>query len=645
VKRLFIIAQWLAVGFIIISLIYFLVRKNPAPDHTPDNWSSWTGFQAISIEGVADSDNPRYVSAEKLDEFLQVLRERGYAAITTDDVTAYYYRDAPLPEKAVLILFEGGRKDHVVWATPRLIKNRMLGVLCVPTEVTTRWGNHFIDKADLRRIARHPNWRLASMGHAAVSKITVGPGNQTGNFLRQRIWEKQRYETDMTFEDRVNRDYRKAVELLSKADNQVVAAYLYPQGDPGEGADSDPLAASINRGALKQYHRIAFTQEGRPLNSYFADPYALSRMRVRGDWSGEDLIRHLEEWQPGIAGEFGGISNRWQLVNSRIRHDSDVLVSSRGSALLRGSDFWSDFEISSEVRAGTGTIGVIYLRFSGPHAYLRVTVQDNILRVQEKRLGKLQNLSSFVSTNRADQSKLVTIRLKNNRIWVTGDNEEIANAVPIARQYHQGHVWLSAEEGDVEFNQFTYVPHPPVYQIDGRYHLMTPAQRSRVSALIPFWIDAERVHPLSELRQVNVMRAAREGILTIPAITARKKLARAEARELAAQVVGVFNIPAVKMLVQQFAISGYQPEVSAAFRDFGMRTVFIMTAEEADAELLRGINIARDEQILITGEPDAVAEVVEKYQVRVPSQRMILALDETKKLPPGSIRAIHAETR
>ena len=158
-KRLFILIQWLAVVFFLSSLVVFLLRKDTPPDYRPPEWRSWNGFYALAIEGVVDGSDPRYLTPSKLDAFLSALREAGYKAVTPQDLEAYYYADRPLPEKAVLLMFEGGRKDHIVRATPKLVRNRFIGTLFVPTSVTERWGNHFVSRSNLRRISRSPHWR------------------------------------------------------------------------------------------------------------------------------------------------------------------------------------------------------------------------------------------------------------------------------------------------------------------------------------------------------------------------------------------------------------------------------------------------------------------------------------------------------
>ena len=71
-KRLFIAVQWIVTAFLLTSLVYFLFHKDAPPNYEPTTWESWSGFYALAIEGVIDSDDPRYVTPSKLNEYLDL---------------------------------------------------------------------------------------------------------------------------------------------------------------------------------------------------------------------------------------------------------------------------------------------------------------------------------------------------------------------------------------------------------------------------------------------------------------------------------------------------------------------------------------------------------------------------------------------
>jgi len=645
-KKLFIAAQWCAVAFLLISLVYFFFRKDLPPDYNPSTWKSWAGFYALAYEGVTDSDDPRYVSPDRLEEHLKALRNAGFNTITPADVEAYYYDDKPLPEHAVMLLFEGGRKDHIVRATPRLIMDRFIGVLCVPTTVTDKWGSHFVSRSDLRRLARSSHWQLASMGHEAIDMINVDDQNHQGHFLSRRKWSRHGRETDGLFEDRIVRDYRKASDILVGAGGRPVSAYLYPYGDAAQGAESDPLAEMINRGAVREFHKLAFTQEGRPFNDYYNDPYALSRLRARGDWSGEELVQYLKEWMSDFRPVTGFTqADRWQILGLKNTETDEITLGDRQSALLRGSGSWSDLEFSAVADVPTGSMAIVYFRFSGSHAYIRLTIHESGIRIQEKRAGKLQTLAWRPLEGLVSNRHAVNVRIKSNRIWLEHNGHMIARSIPVSRKTQIGHLWLSAEGGEVTFRSFAGKPVPPLYVIGGEYETLPGDVRSRATVLMPRWFDGHQPLMLSEKNQLDIMRAAQDGILTVPVIETPSRLSMDEARLLASKVSELLSYMTVRMLTQQLAATGYQPELYKAFRELGLNLYYLVSPEEAARELERGLILSRDERFIVEGAEEYVLAVAEECGKTIPPHRLVLELNSGTPLPVGAVSAINLDPR
>jgi len=645
-KKLFIAAQWCAVAFLLISLVYFFFRKDQPPEYNPSAWKSWAGFYALAYEGVTDSDDPRYVTPARLEEHLQALRNAGFNTITPADVEAYYYHDKPLPEHAILLMFEGGRKDHIVRATPRLIKNRFIGVLCVPTIVTTKWGSHFISRTDLRRLARSAHWQLASMGHEAIDLITVDDQNRKGHFLSRRMWNRQGRETDGLFEDRIVRDYRKASDILTRAGGRPVSSFLYPYGDAAQGAESDPLAEMINSGAVREFHRLAFTQEGRPYNDYYNDPYALSRLRARGDWSGDELVQYLKEWTSDFRPVSGfAEADRWQILGVQHAEGGGITLGDRQSALLRGSGSWSDLEFTTSVDVPTGSLAIVYFRFSGSHAYVRLTIHESGIRIQEKRAGKLQTLTWRPFDGPVTNPHDVTVRIKSNRIWLEHSGRTLARSIPVSRKTQVGHLWLSAEGGDVTFRSFTGTPVPPLYVIGGEYETLPDDVRTRTTVLLPRWFDGSHPVMLSEKNQLDIMRAAQDGIMTVPVIETPNRLSMDEARVLAPKIADLLSHMTVRMLVPQLAASGYQPELYKAFKEVGLNLYYLVSPEEAARELERGLILSRDERFIVEGAEEYVLAVAEECGKTIPPHRLVLELNPDTPLPAGAVSAINLNPR
>ena len=81
-----------------------------------------TGFVAISYFGVDRSGTDTLIGIRRLDEHLKTLYQQGFVTITQADILAYYNEGKPLPEKALFLLFEDGRRDTAIFAQKILEK-------------------------------------------------------------------------------------------------------------------------------------------------------------------------------------------------------------------------------------------------------------------------------------------------------------------------------------------------------------------------------------------------------------------------------------------------------------------------------------------------------------------------------------------
>jgi peptidoglycan/xylan/chitin deacetylase (PgdA/CDA1 family) len=77
-------------------------------------------------------ENSVTVPVSLFDEQMAQLGELGYAAVSLDDVLAYYRDGAELPPRAVLITFDDGYRDNLENAVPILQRHGYPAVLFVP---------------------------------------------------------------------------------------------------------------------------------------------------------------------------------------------------------------------------------------------------------------------------------------------------------------------------------------------------------------------------------------------------------------------------------------------------------------------------------------------------------------------------------
>ncbi len=292
-KKPFHLLQWAVLLALILFGLRVVFRPIPPPAYQPETWNSWSGFQALSYAGITREDHPDHVTPAHFAGQLAALKQAGFQTIFPEDALAFLEKQHPLPDRALLILVEGGRKDTYISATSALRKQGMVATMMVPTSLTRRWSSLYLHVRDLKIFARQAHWRIGSMGHCAI-ELTRNPTGENGPFLTQRLTVAGQIERDDAYRSRIMHDFEEARRILKKAGITSITAYLFPHENDGTSRKADPLAASAIAAALKAQHRVAFVRDDQAFNGPGSDPLHLTRLKVRGDWTPEYLLSALQ---------------------------------------------------------------------------------------------------------------------------------------------------------------------------------------------------------------------------------------------------------------------------------------------------------------------------------------------------------------
>ena len=457
-KKLSILVQWLVILGIAALVAYPFVKGRPRPDRRPEEWRSWRGFMALSYAGIGKGDPKAYPSPERLEEQLAALHAAGYRTITPEDALAFLREQAPLPSKALLLLFEGGRKDSVIYTTKPFQKTGFTGTLCLPSRMLDSRGAFFLRRGDLRRILPMGFWQVAAMGHAAIDEIPLGPNGIQGHFLSRRKWTGEGKESVEAFRQRVADDYATCLKSIEKQVGIRPVAYVYPFADAGQGREADPHAAQINREQVTNLFQMAFVQARQPFNGPGTDPFDLTRLRVPGDISGTDLVRLLEQYapRPDAAGDIRASS--WQ-VEGDVRFAKTGLKLAEGSAAWPlGCDNWSDVDVRATVRIPSNAMAAVYARYNSPQSFLRVTLSPAGIRVQENQDGQMRTLHWHPEPQAENVPISLRLLVKGARAWIWSGEEPLAGPLPLAARRQQGRVGLASETGAFQIDAYSAKP-------------------------------------------------------------------------------------------------------------------------------------------------------------------------------------------
>lgn len=636
-KKLFHLVQWAVVIAVLIFTVRTLTRPVPPPDYRPETWSSWQGFYVLSFAGISRDDHPDYVAPARLAEHLQALREAGYQTIFPEDALAFLDGHHALPEKAVLLLFENGRKDSFIMASPVLQREGAVATMCVPTIRTRRWSSFYLRNRDLQKLARAPHWRLASMGHRAVENVTDAQG-RAGHYLTARLRKNDAVENDEAFQARIIGDFVEAQRMLTKAGATNRMAYLLPFADAGTSAEADPLAADIILPALATCHPLAFTRADEAYNGPASDPHQLSRLRVRGNWTAQDLLAELEAARPHFDPVRQiGTPNHWSFEGAGEVADGELRLGPGARAWRNGSSDWADATVNVGFHRGTGVLASVYLRYAGPYRYLRLSVQDDGIRLQE-RLGRtLQTLLMLPQAggSRTGESHKFAIRLRGKRVWLEDHGVALAGPLPLTTYTARGRVGLAADNGVLEITDFSAEPSDELIGLARDFRAMKQTDQDRLSSLVVPWFERGQTPTVSDGQRYDLLAAAAEGITYIPLIEGTSSLTPEQAGAFADTLIKALDHIMTKSLIRKVALRDPVDPLADALRTRGLQVVRLLQADQAQVLLDHDQASLHGDALLVLQVTNEALPTLSGLARLAPAERLAIEVGPAVARPAG----------
>ncbi len=644
-KKLSILVQWLVIAAFVGSLAYIVWRPKPQPDYAPDRWQDWEGLTVLSYSGIARKNSARYPSVKLLEAHLTALRDAGYQTVRPEDVLDYLQERAPLPRKALLLIFEGGRKEAFIRATPVLQRTGFMAVIAVPTSVMSQWGSFYLKPADIGRIARIPQWQVGSMGHQAVDPIPDSTDEAHSRFLAQRIRVNGREESSDEFHERILEDYAHSSHLLEKAAGRPPLLYLYPYGEAGQHAGADPLAESVNRSAVTRHFALAFIGASNAFNGPGSDPFALTRLRVPGDWTPEQLLADLASSQPRRRPQTTLDTARdWVFERQAHLQDATLSITDGAAAWLRGTEAWTDADLSVTLDPATEATASLYARYTSVRSWLRVAVDAQGLRVQERLGGRLYTLYRRQASGEAPAARQIRLRIRNNRAWVWLQGELVAENLPLAPETRRGRIGLGSERGDVCVIGFSARPLPSRWVLANSIRLIPDTERDQVQAILPNWFKAsDSETALARTAQQDLLQSAVTGIQCLPLLSGGAELDDEAARAWAAAIDEELIRSDVKMLVSGLAVQGPALALAAELRNRKYRVAHVLTPAQV-LEWGRLIAQATSTEVIVINGFGAEAQRAATWLLpMIPPSRLALREADDAALTPDIATALLEE--
>ncbi len=579
----FIILQWILVTGIIGFAVYKTTRPITPPERDKNNWVQWSHFTAISYAGITTDHDNRYTSPDRLEEHLSALRSAGFRTISTRDIPRFLEGSSPLPDKALLVIFENGRRDSMIRATPLLRKNLFQAVMAVPTAAGNELSRFHMRPGDIQKLSNLPYWEFASAGHRANTLIPVdGTGNE-GHFLSRKQWKKGQLETDRKWAKRISGDYDTAASRLHLLSGVAPNAFIYPYSDAGTGNQASKGADALNQRLAKEHHQVAFIDSNEGINDSYRDPHQLSYLRVRGDWTGEELVKHLQLILNSRNGfEHGTAPLLWRANTSVEFKTNQIRLNPNSRCFAIGSDGWRNTEMDVTFSRDPGARFSVYLRYKNSAGYLRAVMSDEGLLVQERLGDRMQNILSFPLPS-SPKSNRMTLQLREQRLHITVNGKPIGKSLAISPHNTRGRIGLGSESGTTRIHDCSARPFlGQVIESEQPAKLPKDTWRQCDQLILP-WFSAGTEPRISSDQRMQAIRMAGEGIDIVPLI--RNISAVENPAVWIAALKKNMHASALGSIIKRLAIEGINPTWAATLREEGYELTIQMQEPPTSLQL------------------------------------------------------------
>jgi len=360
--------QW-AILILMGGLVWLLwPSRDPTPPLFSGDRTNWEGFLAISYGKIGTGSGPADVSPDRFREHMQALSDSGYHPITLEEALGFLLGRAPLPEKAILLMFDEGWRDTAENAEEVLLKLRYPALFLLRLEAIENSDIDFSSWHALRGLAATGRWSLGVLSpHSPGKDLTEQEEEKCKG--RKGVFTRKGESWARILADRIPGWTRSAL-ALSRA-GPAVPTKSFP---------------------------IVFSRRGYALNHRGCRLDGLTRLTVSPAWTGEDLIYRLQCHGVRRSTFRGGGNRDWVLIHGRLSTgESQVTlepVKGRGAeAWLGGTEHWQCVRGKAVIQTRPEVQAWIYLRSMPGGDFLRLGWTGIGIEVQASIGGGIRSIA------------------------------------------------------------------------------------------------------------------------------------------------------------------------------------------------------------------------------------------------------------
>jgi peptidoglycan/xylan/chitin deacetylase (PgdA/CDA1 family) len=249
---------------------------------------------ALVYHGVgssSDAEGGFVVSPRRFGEHLATLRAAGMQAVTATDVARASAGGTPLPDNAILITFDDGRADALMFADPLLDEAAMKATMFLISSATDRPNLYYAGWDRIEDAARSGRWDIQAHTHDSHRESDAAGGARLPVLTSLAPGESL-----AEYQVRIAGDLDRNDAAIEAHVGRRPVAFAYPFGAYGNDRSNDPRIREVLRNEISHRYAVAFhqdEQESVPLLDPTRDDRAGLRRLEVGDWSGAELLGRI----------------------------------------------------------------------------------------------------------------------------------------------------------------------------------------------------------------------------------------------------------------------------------------------------------------------------------------------------------------
>jgi peptidoglycan/xylan/chitin deacetylase (PgdA/CDA1 family) len=258
----------------------------------------------LAYGAIGRGQGPRSVSPTVFARHMALVRRLGFRALSIADYARLLRGDtAGLPDRPVLITFDGGRLDAFRHADHVLRRYGLRATMFVPAALVGGDAEDTLTWRELSRMDASDRWDVqaeATTGEQPVAHDAAG--SMGAAYAYRRFTRAGGEETRAAWERRVTGDVLHAIDALADhLPHYRPVAFAVPGGNAGQLGTNDPQVPALLGGLLRRQFAVTFVRDARNYPGYtsshahhgFAARYAIGATTTT-----DDLFRWLRDRAP-----------------------------------------------------------------------------------------------------------------------------------------------------------------------------------------------------------------------------------------------------------------------------------------------------------------------------------------------------------